>query len=119
MLINGTSADQTMYIFISDGGASVIVGDRGVPTPKSVGGGAKGEMVSRKRFRIFMHFRHVYDNLKATDLVYFISWMKTLRGYMHHPQFLLSVDRIAKLFRKKRVGQAGLNHIMIFYISVN
>ena len=60
-----------------------------------------------------------YDNLKATDLVYFISWMKTLRGYMHHPQFLLSVQRIAKLFRKKRVGQAGFSQIMIFYISVN
>ena len=62
MLINGTSADQTLYIFISDGGASVIVGDRGVATPKSAwegGGGAKGEMVSRKSFRIFMHFRHV------------------------------------------------------------
>jgi hypothetical protein len=39
MLINGTSADQTIYIFISDGGASVIVGDRGVATPKSVWGG--------------------------------------------------------------------------------
>jgi hypothetical protein len=61
MLINGTSADQTIYIFISDGGASVIVGDRGLATHKSVGGGggAKREMVSRKSFRIFMHFRHV------------------------------------------------------------
>ena len=44
MLINGTSTDQTIYIFISDGGASVIVGDRGVATPKSVWeGGERGD----------------------------------------------------------------------------
>jgi hypothetical protein len=43
---------------ISDGGVSVIVGDRGEQAPpKKVGAG--GEMVSRKNFRIFMHFRHV------------------------------------------------------------
>jgi hypothetical protein len=32
-----------------------------------------GEMASRKSFRIFIKFKHVYDNLKATDLVYFLS----------------------------------------------
>jgi hypothetical protein len=34
MLLNVTSADQTIYIFISDGGASAIVGDRGIVSPK-------------------------------------------------------------------------------------
>jgi hypothetical protein len=48
-----------------------------------------------------------YDNLKATDLVYFISWMKTLRGYTPPPQFLLSVERIAKLILKKSVVHGG------------
>jgi hypothetical protein len=48
MLINITSTEQTIDIFISDGGASAVVGagawlPRGLP----------------KRFRIFMHFRHV------------------------------------------------------------
>jgi hypothetical protein len=108
-----------MYIFISDGGASVIVGDKGVATPKSVWGGRKGRWSPGRVLGFSCILDTFYDNLKATDLVYFISWMKTLGGYMHHPQFLLSVQRIAKLFRKKRVGQAGFSHIMIFYISVN
>jgi hypothetical protein len=44
MLINVTSADQTIYIFISDGGASATVGDGGVASPKCVwGGGRKGK----------------------------------------------------------------------------
>ena len=42
MLINVTSTEQTVYIFISDGGASVIVGDRGVDTHKRVGGRGHG-----------------------------------------------------------------------------
>jgi hypothetical protein len=37
MLINVTSTEQTIYIFISDGGASAIVGDRGIASPKRVG----------------------------------------------------------------------------------
>ena len=37
MLINVTFTEQTIYIFISDGGASVIVGDRGVGSPKLLG----------------------------------------------------------------------------------
>ena len=87
MLINGTSADQTLYIFISDGGASVIVGDRGVATPKSAweGGGRKGRWSPGRVLGFSCILDTFYDNLKATDLVYFISWMKTLRGYMHHP----------------------------------
>jgi hypothetical protein len=40
MLINVTSTEQTIYIFISDGEASVIVGDRGIGSPK--GGGREG-----------------------------------------------------------------------------
>jgi hypothetical protein len=41
MLINVTSINQTIYIFVSVGEASVIVGDRGVAIPKRVceGGG--------------------------------------------------------------------------------
>ena len=41
MLINVTSTEQTIYIFISDGEASVIVGDRGIGSPK--GGGGRGD----------------------------------------------------------------------------
>ena len=63
MLLNVTSTEQTVYIFISDGGASVIVGDRGVDTPNVWEG---GDMVSRRMFQLlgspklyFMHFGHV------------------------------------------------------------
>ena len=38
MLINVTSTEQIIYIFISDVGAFVIVGDRGIDSPKRVGG---------------------------------------------------------------------------------
>jgi hypothetical protein len=38
MLINVTSADQTIYIFISDVRASVSVGDRGVQATSKEGG---------------------------------------------------------------------------------
>ena len=38
MLINVTSTDHTFDICISDGGASVIVGERGIGSPKRVGG---------------------------------------------------------------------------------
>ena len=55
MLVNGTSADQTIYIFISDVGASVIVGDRGIASQMCWGGGNG----LPEEFRIFMHFRHV------------------------------------------------------------
>jgi hypothetical protein len=64
MLINVASTEQTIYIFISDVGASVIVVDRGMATPKRVGG---RDMVSRKILqllgspkRYFMYFRHVF-----------------------------------------------------------
>ena len=42
MLINVTSTEQTISIFISDVGASVIVGDRGIDSPKRVGGRGHG-----------------------------------------------------------------------------
>jgi hypothetical protein len=35
-----------------------------------------------------------YDNLKAIDLVYFMSYTKTLRGYS--PQLLLNFERIGR-----------------------
>ena len=45
MLINVTSTDQTIDIFISDGELqSVFVGERGIGSPKRVGG---RDMVSR------------------------------------------------------------------------
>jgi hypothetical protein len=47
---------KLLIFFITDGGAFVILGDRGMATPKV---GAGGEMVFRKSFRIFMHFRKV------------------------------------------------------------
>jgi hypothetical protein len=64
MLINVTSTDQTIDIFISDGELqSVIVGDWGIGSPKRVGG---REMASRNILQLlwspiqyFMHFRHV------------------------------------------------------------
>ena len=71
MLINGTSADQTIYIFISDGGASVIVWDRGVATAK--GGSREGRWSPGKILGFSCILDTFYDNLKATDLVYFIS----------------------------------------------
>jgi hypothetical protein len=75
MLINVTSTDQTIDIFISDGELqSVIVGDRGIGSPKRAGG---RDMVSRKffnyyglRYNISCILDAFYDNLKATDLVY-------------------------------------------------
>jgi hypothetical protein len=72
MLINVTSTEQTVYIFISDGGASVIVGDRCIGSPKGGGGGGGGWSTGKVLgfSCIFDTFR---DNLKATDLVYFIS----------------------------------------------
>ena len=77
MQINVMSKDQTIYIFISDGGASVIVGDGGLDSPKPRGGG--GGTVSHKMFqflagspkRYFIHFDTFHDNLIAA--VYFIS----------------------------------------------
>ena len=36
MLINVTSTEETIDIFISDGRASAIVGDRGIGIPKCV-----------------------------------------------------------------------------------
>ena len=52
MLINVTSTDQTIDIFISDGATSIIVGDRGIGSPKpGGGGGGGGEMVSHKNFQ--------------------------------------------------------------------
>jgi hypothetical protein len=79
MLINVTSTDQTFDISISDGGASVILGDKGIGSRKRLGG---RDVISRRKIlqilrspiRYFMRFRPFYDNLhEATDLVYFIS----------------------------------------------
>jgi hypothetical protein len=62
---------------------SVIVGDRGIGSLK--GGGREGRLSPGRVLGFSCILDTFYDNLKATDLVYFISWMKTLRGYMHHP----------------------------------
>ena len=71
MLINVTSTEQTVYIFISDGGASVIVGDRCIGSPK--GGWRVGRWSTGKVLGYSCIFDTFCDNLKATDLVYFIS----------------------------------------------
>ena len=71
MLINVTSTEQTIYIFISDGEASVIVGDRGIGSPK--GGGRKGRWSPGRVLGFSCILDTFYDNLKARDLVYFIS----------------------------------------------
>jgi hypothetical protein len=69
MQINVMSKDQTIYIFISDWGAFVIVGDRGLDSPKPRGGGGGGGgTVSHKMFqflagspkRYFIHFDTFY-----------------------------------------------------------
>ena len=39
--------------------------------------------------------------------------MKTLRGYSPPPQFLLSVERIAKLILKKCGARGGGGHIIM------
>jgi hypothetical protein len=80
MLINVTSTDQTIYIFISDGGASVIVGDRAMQAT-SKGGGRVWSWSPGNVLGFSCILDTFYDSLKVTDLVYFISWMKTLRGY--------------------------------------
>ena len=71
MLINVTSTEQTIYIFISDGEASVIVGDRGIGSLK--GGGREGRSSPGKVLGFSCILDTFYDNLKATELVYFIS----------------------------------------------
>ena len=71
MLINVTSTEQTIYIFISDWEASVIVGDRGIGSPK--GGGREGRWSPGRVLGFSCILDTFYDNLKATELVYFIS----------------------------------------------
>ena len=60
MLINVTSTDQTIYIFISDGEASVIVGDRGVASPKRVGGRGHGLREYSSIIRVSETLFHVF-----------------------------------------------------------
>jgi hypothetical protein len=69
MLINVTSTEQTIDMFISDGGASVIVGDRAWPPQRDgTGRWSPGRVLG---FSCILDT--FYDNLKSTDLVYFIS----------------------------------------------
>jgi hypothetical protein len=42
MLVNVTSTEETIYIFSSDVGAFVSVGDRGIASPKRAGGRGHG-----------------------------------------------------------------------------
>ena len=110
MLINVTSTEQTIYMFISDGGASVIVGDRGIACPKRVGGGVGGgDMVSGNILqllgfpkRYFMYFRHVFHR---SGIFYHID--ENIKRLQPPPQFLLSVERITKLILKKSVVYGG------------
>jgi hypothetical protein len=46
MQINVTSTDQTFDISISDGGASVILGDKGIGSRKRLGG---RDVISRRK----------------------------------------------------------------------
>ena len=71
MLINVTSTEQTIYIFISDGGSFCNRGVQGRGHLQRWGAG--GEMVSRKVLGFSCILDTFYDNLKARDLVYFIS----------------------------------------------
>ena len=66
-----TSTEQTIYIFISDGEASVIVGDRGIGSPK--GGGREGRLSPGRVLGFSCILDTFYDNLEATELVYLIS----------------------------------------------
>jgi hypothetical protein len=67
----------------------------------------RGEMVSLKTFRIFMHFRRVLRQSESHIFGIFYVIDEKLRGYRPPPQFLLSVERIAKLILKKSVGEGG------------
>ena len=69
MMVNVAFTKQDIDILISDGGASVIVGTGAWPPPKVGGGRWSPERVLGFSF-ILDTF---YDNVKATDLVYFIS----------------------------------------------
>ena len=67
MLINVTSINQTIYIFISVGEASVIVGDRGGKSS-----GSPWTWSSRKFSVSETLFHAFYNIMKDTDLVYFM-----------------------------------------------
>ena len=106
MLINVTSTEQTIYMCISDGGASVIVGDRGVASPNAWEGGdmVSGNILQLLGFpkRYFMYFRHVFHR---SGIFYHID--ENIKRLQPPPQFLLSVERITKLILKKSVVYGG------------
>jgi hypothetical protein len=66
------SRTQTkLFISFSEGRASVIVGDRGIGSPK--GGEREGRWSPENVLGFSCILDTFYDNLKATYLVYFIS----------------------------------------------
>ena len=60
MLINFTSTEQTIYISISDGGASVIVEDSGVGCPKRLGGRGHGLQENSSIIRVSDTIFHAF-----------------------------------------------------------
>jgi hypothetical protein len=71
ILFSSVLQQPERFCACNDGGASVIVGDRGVGTPK--GGGREGSWSPGKVLGFSCILDTFYDNLKGTDLVYFIS----------------------------------------------
>ena len=108
MLINFTSTEQTIYISISDvHGSFCNCGGQGRSQPQMCGEG--GDMVSRKILqllgspkRYFMYCRHVFHRF---GIFYIID--ENIKRLQPPPQFLLSVERIAKLILKKSVVHGG------------
>jgi hypothetical protein len=59
MQINVTSTDQTFDISISDGGASVILGDKGIGSRKRLGGGGGRDLMQENS-----------SNIKVSDTIF-------------------------------------------------
>ena len=67
------------------------------PCPKRVGGGGSN--------RPAYFYDTFYDNLKGTDLVCFMSYMKTLRGYIRSPVSPHAVLKNCKISPEKSGGR--------------
>ena len=97
-------------MFISDGGTSVIVGDRGVASPKRVGGRGHGLREYSSIIRVSETLFHVFHRFG----IFYTIDENIKRLHPPPPQFLLSVERITKLILKK-CGVRGEGHIIMIF----
>jgi hypothetical protein len=73
ILFSSTLQQPERFYACSDGGASVIVRDMGGGVGTTKGGGREGSWSPGKVLGFSCILDTFYDNLKGTDLVYFIS----------------------------------------------